>query len=188
MSGVSAVQFRRFDRAGARERRDIVALIHRDAYAADNASRDAFASDSAFMQRFDAYTSRSEFDLVIAYRGDEPIGQTWGWALGPTTAWWDDLAGEPEPGFTVEDGHRTFALSELMVRQCWTGQGVAHALHDELLQRRRETRATLLVRPENTTAYRAYTRWGWRPVGHLRPAWPDAPLMDVLIMPLPLRK
>ncbi|PZS37998.1 MAG: hypothetical protein DLM62_16175 [Pseudonocardiales bacterium] len=72
--------------------------------------------------------------------------------------------------------------------QCWTGQGVAHALHDELLKSRREARATLLVRPENTTAYRAYTRWGWRPVGHLRPAWPDAPLMDVLIISLPLRK
>jgi GNAT superfamily N-acetyltransferase len=188
VSGPSAVQFRRFDRAGAREQRDIVALIHRDAYAADNASRDAFAGESAFMQRFDAYTSRSEFDLVIAYRCNEPIGQTWGWALGPTTAWWDDLTSEPEPGFTVEDGHRTFALSELMVRQRWTGHGVAHALHDELLQHRREIRATLLVRPENTMAYRAYTRWGWRPVGQLRPNWPDAPLMDVLIMPLPLSK
>jgi GNAT superfamily N-acetyltransferase len=74
-----------------------------------------------------------------------------------------------------------------MVRRDWTGQGVAHALHDELLQRRHETRATLLVRPENTTAYRAYTRWGWHPVAQLRPNWPDAPLMDVLIMPLPLK-
>lgn len=188
MSGASAVQFRRFGRAGARERRDVVALIHRGAYAAGNASRDAFASDSAFMQRFDAYTSRSEFDLVIAYHGSEPIGQTWGWALTPDAAWWDGLTTEPEPGFTVEDGHRTFALSEIMVRQGWTGQGVAHALHDELLAPRRETRATLLVRPENTTAYRAYARWGWHPVGQLRPNWPDAPLMDVLIMPLPLVK
>jgi hypothetical protein len=34
-------------------------LIHRDAYAADNASRDEFASESAFMRRFDVYTSRS---------------------------------------------------------------------------------------------------------------------------------
>jgi GNAT superfamily N-acetyltransferase len=188
VSDASTVQFRRFDRADARKRRDIVALIHRAAYSADNASRDAFASDSAFMQRFDAYTSRLEFDLVIAYHRSEPIGQTWGWALTADTVWWDDLATEPEPGFTVEDGHRTFALSELMVRQGWTGRGVAHALHDELLQRRREHRATLLVRPENTLAYRAYTRWGWRSVGQLRPNWPDAPLMDVLIMPLPLRK
>ncbi|MGH3801970.1 MAG: hypothetical protein ACRDTD_17915 [Pseudonocardiaceae bacterium] len=41
MSGASTVQFRRFDRAGARERRDIVASIYRDAYAANNASRTA---------------------------------------------------------------------------------------------------------------------------------------------------
>lgn len=80
------------------------------------------------MQRFDAYTSRSEFDLVIAYHGSEPIGQTWGWPLTPDTAWWGNLISELEPGFTVEDGHRTFALSELMVRQRWTGHGVAHAL------------------------------------------------------------
>ncbi|MGH3867064.1 MAG: hypothetical protein ACRDQ4_13165 [Pseudonocardiaceae bacterium] len=33
-----------------------------------------------------------------------------------------------ELGLTVEDGHRTFALSELMVRQPWTGQGIAHTL------------------------------------------------------------
>jgi GNAT superfamily N-acetyltransferase len=186
VNDASAVQFRRFDRAGAREQRDIVALIHREAYAADNASKDAFASERAFMQRFDAYTSRSEFDLVIAYHDSEPIGQTWGWPLPPDTAWWGNLISEPEPGFTVEDGHRTFAFSELMVRQRWTGQGVAHALHDELLLRRRETRATLLVRPENTMAYRAYNRWGWRPVAQLRPSWPDAPLMDVLLIPLPL--
>lgn len=95
MSDASAVQFRRFDRAGAREQRDIVALIHREAYAADNASKDAFASERAFMQRFDAYTSRSEFDLVIAYHGSEPIGQTWGWLLPPDTAWWDNLISEP---------------------------------------------------------------------------------------------
>ena len=92
---------------------------------------------------------------------------------------------EPEPGFTLEDGHRTFALSELMVRQPRTGRGIAHALHDELLQHRPETRATLLVRPENTTAYRAYIRWGWHRVAQLRPGWPDAPLMDVLIISLP---
>ena len=99
----------------------------------------------------------------------------------------DGLDAEPEPGFTIEDGQRTFALSEIMVRQKWTGRGVAHALHDELLSTRPEKRATLLVEPENTVAYRAYTAWGWQKVAQLRPAWPDAPLFDVLILPLPAR-
>ena len=90
------------------------------------------------------------------------------------------------PGFTDEDGTRTFALSEIMVREDLTGQGLAHRLHDELLGRRPERRATLLVEPDNTAAYRAYTRWGRSKVAELRPGWPDAPLWDVLIRPLPL--
>jgi hypothetical protein len=74
-----------------------------------------------------------------------------------------------------------------MVRQRWTGQGIAHALHDELLRGRAEQRATLLVDPVNETAYRAYVKWGWRKASQLRPGWPGAPLFDVLMLPLPLR-
>jgi GNAT superfamily N-acetyltransferase len=125
--------FRRYDAGGARAERDTVAEIHSDAYAQRIASGDPFYSVDAFMQRFDAYTVRLGFDLVIAYIDGEPVGQTWGWALGPTNAWWVGLLEEPEPGFTREDGKRTFGLSEIMVRQAWTGQGIAHALHDELL-------------------------------------------------------
>lgn len=62
-------------------------------------------------------------------------------------------ATEPEPGFTTETGNRTFAFSELMVRKLWAGRGIAHALHDELLRTRPETRATLLALPDNTDAY-----------------------------------
>jgi len=71
------VRLRRFDCAGACERRDIVALIHRGAYAAHDASGGAFASESAFMQRFDVYISHPDCDLVIAYHSSEPIGQSW---------------------------------------------------------------------------------------------------------------
>lgn len=49
-----------------------------------------------------------------------------------------------------------------MVRQAWTGRGIAHALHNEILSGRQEQRATLLVEPDNPTAYRAYINWGWR--------------------------
>ncbi len=181
----SDLSFQRFDTAGARAQRDTVELVYCDAYADRIASGGTFASAQASMARFDAYTFRQGFDLVIGYLHRQPVGQAWGWVLRPATAWWRGLLAEPEPGFTVEDGTRTFALSELMVRQHWTGRGIAHALHDELLRGRREIRATLLVRPENTTSYRAYTRWGWRKVAQLRPGWPNAPLMDVLILPLP---
>ena len=65
------------------------------------------------------------------------------------------------------------------------GQGVAHALHDDLLGGRAEERATLLVREDNTSAQNAYTRWGWRKVGKLQP-YPDSPHFDALVLPLPL--
>lgn len=138
------------------------------------------------MGRFDAYAANPRLDLVIAFEGGEPVGQAWGWPLVAGSRWWEGLESEPEPGFAVEDGARTFALSEIMVVRGRTGRGVAHALHDELLRARCEERATLLVKPDNVNAYRAYVRWGWRKVSRLRPAWPDAPVFDVLVLPLPI--
>ncbi len=136
--------------------------------------------------RFDSYASIPGFDLVVAYSDGEPAGQAWGWPLAHGNRWWEGLDHEPEPGFTVEDGSRTFALSEIMVVREQTGRGIAHRLHDELLHGRGEQRATLLAEPDNTSAYRAYLRWGWRAVAKLTPHWPDAPTFDVLMLPLPL--
>ncbi|MGB6163394.1 MAG: GNAT family N-acetyltransferase [Pseudonocardiaceae bacterium] len=145
---------------------------------------DPFDSIDTFMHRFDFYAAQPEFDLVIAYQGGEAIGQAWGWPLTGRSRWWEGLISEPEPDFTHEDGRRTFSLSEIMASQEWTGKGVAHALHDRLLLARTESRATFLVEPENTRAYRTYARWGWRKITQLRPGWDNAPLFDVLILTL----
>jgi GNAT superfamily N-acetyltransferase len=189
-TGGADVTFRRYDAVSARRIRDVVEAVYVGSYVEAIASGDPFDSVEAFMRRFDSYTSVSSFGLVVAYHGDDAIGQTWGWPLderATTTGWWDGLLDEPEPGFTWEDGHRTFALSEIMVLQDWGGKGIAHALHDQLLLGREEQRATLLVEPDNVHARRAYLHWGWRKVAQLRPAWNHAPLFDVLILPLPLR-
>lgn len=182
--------FRRRHAAGARELRDTVARVHRDAYAERIAAGDPLARQDAFMQRFDAFTARPDFDMVVAYRDGRPVGQAWGWPLNEHSgdAWWLGLVDEPEPGFTREDGTRTFALSEIMVARAYAGRGIGHALHNELLSARPESRATLLVRPANTVAYRAYTRWGWLKVAELRPNPPHGSVMDVLLLPLPPRR
>lgn len=143
-----------------------------------------FHSESAFMQRFDAYARNPRLDFLLAFDGDRAVGQAWGWPLGPDSAWWSGLTGHVEPGFTVEDGNRTFALSEIMVVTDVEGLGIGHTLHDTLLGGRPETRGTLLVKPDNATAYRAYERWGWRKFAQLQPDWPDAPLFDVLMLDL----
>jgi GNAT superfamily N-acetyltransferase len=183
---VTDLEFRRYDAAGARSIRDTVELIHHEAYAAAIDRGDPFESGDEPMRRFDAYTKRDDFELVVAVLAGEPVGQAWGWPLPAGTGWWQGLVGDVEPGFADEDGTRTFAFSELMVRQRWAGSGIGHALHDQLLGGRTEQRATLLVRPDNPVAYRAYLRWGWRKVAQLRPGVPHAPLMDVLILDLPL--
>jgi GNAT superfamily N-acetyltransferase len=183
---VSDLTFRHHDAQGARGLRETVALIHRDAYAAAIATGDPFESHEAFMQRFDGHTAHSGFRFVIGYLGDEPVGQTWGWPLGEPTdpnSW--QIAGHgPEPAESV--ARRAFALAEIMVRSAWTGQGVAHVLHDELLGPCTEKLAELFVHPDNARAYRAYLKWGWRKVTEVRPSLPDAPLFDVLVLPLPV--
>lgn len=178
--------FRYLDADGAGNIRDTVELIHREAYADAIGRGDPFETGAAPMERFDAYRRQPGFSLVIVYADDEPAGQSWGWPLQDDASWWQYLV-DPAPGFdTREDGRRTFALSELMVRQRWAGQGIGRALHDEILRGRGEERAVLLVRPDNERAYTLYRRWGWRRVGALD--WSGGPVMDVLTRPLPLRE
>ena len=183
------IQFERIDGHRAAARRTLVAEIYEASYVEALASGDPFDSVDSFMTRFDHYVHIPGFDMVIARLDDRPVGQSWGWPLGPsarTTGWWSGLIQEPHPGFVDEDGRRTFALSEIMVAQDLAGQGIAHALHDALLAARSEERATLLVEPDNERARRAYLSWGWQPVAQLQPRWDDAPLFDVLIRTLPL--
>ena len=181
-----SLMFRRLDGDAARRDGDAIEAVYRGAYWESIETGDPFESPAAFMGRFDSYAAIPGFELVIADEDGDPAGQAWGWPLTANSRSWEGLESEPEPGFTVEDGTRTFALSEIMVRRGHTGHGVAHALHDELLRGRPEKRATLLAKPDNVNAYRAYVRWGWQPVARLRPGWPDAPLFDVLVLPLPL--
>jgi hypothetical protein len=107
MPAPPGLHFHRYDAPGAREIRDTVALIHRDAYAQRIEPGDSFESHEAFMQRFDAYAAGGGFDLAVAYLDDQPAGQAWGWPLADGTRRWHGLAAEPEPGFTREDGTRS---------------------------------------------------------------------------------
>lgn len=177
----ATVSFHRYTAAEAVHLQSTVEAVYASAYIEAIASGHSFDTVDAFMSRFAVYVANPSFDLVVAYEGARPIGQTWGWPLNEDTRWWTGLDSEPEPGFTREDGRRTFALSEIMVARDRTGRGIAHDLHDRLLLERFEQRATLLVEPENTAARRTYLHWGWRKVAHLRPAWDDAPVFDVFI-------
>lgn len=146
---------------------------------------DPFYSTARFIERVRGYMKSPGFALVAARADDTAIGFAFGYVLPPASRWWQGLTTPVQEGFTTETGDRTFALNELMVTPKWQGQGIAHALHDELLRNRHEERATLLVRENNETAQRAYKRWGWHKVGKLRP-FPDAPHFDAMLLSLPI--
>lgn len=183
------ITYHRLSAEDARQQRKAVEDIYVRSYVEAIKSGDPFDSVEEFMRRFDSYSSREDFSMVMAFAGRQPIGQTWGWPLYENSPWWRRLRLDlPEEDFTEEDGRRTFALSEIMVDKKWTGRGIAHSLHNALLVARREARATLLVEPDNTAARRAYLSWGWQRVGELRPDWDNAPLFEVMTRRLPLEK
>ncbi len=180
----SDIQFLRHDAHTAATLHAEVEDLYRRSYVERIARGDEFGRPEAFLRRFDAYLTNPSFAMIVAVRDGRWIGQAWGWPLTETSRWWHGLTTDEDADFTREDGRRTFALSEIMVDQHCTGRGVAHALHDHLLAERPETRATLLVNPANTSARRAYERWGWIQIGRLRPSWPGAAELDVMIRPL----
>jgi hypothetical protein len=181
-------KFRHYHGEGAQALRETVALVHRESYFSEIASGKPFNQPEPYMQRFDAYAARPGYRHVICYIDHESVGQAWGWPIERPT----DPASWQIAGFGLEPvdeaARRTFVLSEIMVRQAWIGRGIAHALHDELLLPCTEKLAELFVSPANTRAYRAYLKWGWLKVTQVRPDLPDAPVFDVLVLPLPISK
>ena len=86
-----SLTFRRYSAGEARGSRDLVEAVFRGAYWEALERGDLFDTPEAFMGRFDAYASNPLLDLVVAFDGGEPVGQTWGWPLGANSRWWESL-------------------------------------------------------------------------------------------------
>jgi ribosomal protein S18 acetylase RimI-like enzyme len=115
----------------------------------------------------------------------ELVGYALGYPLPADSGWWRGLRSDVDPAKLQEDGKRTFALTEIMVREGWRRRGYARALHDVLLAGRQEERATLLVLPDNMPARSAYLAWGWYKLGELQP-FDDAPVYGATVRELPV--
>jgi GNAT superfamily N-acetyltransferase len=134
-----------------------------------------------FADRFRVQRRQPGFVLAEARSGDYLVGYAYGMPLRPSTSWWRNLTAPVPDDVTTEYPGRTFALVELLVRAPWRRQGVGRDLHDLILRKRPEERATLRATP----AQNACQQWGWRKVARTRDSWPGSPLADVLIMTLP---
>lgn len=161
----------------ARELVDQLVDVYLDAHAKDG----PLYNDHRYRRQLAAHVSRDGWALVAASVDGDLVGYIYGFPLSHDTKWWEGIQ-EPVPqGFTEEDGRRTFAVSELLVRPAWQRRGIARALHGEMIGRRAEQRATLLVRPDNAAAHAAYHSWGWSEAAQLQPSWKGAPTFDVLV-------
>lgn len=159
--------------------RDELLAVHVDARA--ELLGQPFYSAERFWERFESYIRQPGFDLVTGSVGGLLVGYAFGSTLPKGSRWWSDVEGA-DPGFTVETGTRTFAFREILVRKAFQRRGYAHRLHDELLARRPEQRATLLVRSDNP-ARLLYRRWGWTQVGFAQP-FPDSPRFESMVLEL----
>jgi GNAT superfamily N-acetyltransferase len=140
-----------------------------------------------FVDRFAQEVRVPRARLVIARCGDVPVGYAFGYPLPPDTGWWMAMDEETSAEFAAETGERTLGIVELAVRAGWRRQGVAARMHAQLLEGLGVERVTLAMRPdpEAAPAHAAYAAWGYRQIGHWRPA-ADEPVSHIMLLTLPV--
>ncbi|WP_037626501.1 acetyltransferase [Streptomyces aureus] len=159
---------------------DLIVDIHVEVRTAFGLMGDPFYAPDRYRERLEGYASRPGWEAVVAYEGDEPIGYMFAVPLGADTKWWSSEK-EPLPAeYTAEDGRRTLALNEILVRERWRGahgKGAARDLHEALLAERQEQRVTLLVNPLRSDGRlkAVYELWGYKQVGTQQP-FADSPV------------
>ncbi len=170
-----------YDNTTAPERLETVQNLYAEVYA-EPPYCDGPAEVEAFASRWPRRLAQTHFRLVIAHRGGEAIGFTFGHQLGVPTRWWDGAV-EPLPDSVIaEHNGRTFAIIEMGVRQPYRCRGVATQLHEHVIAGLPHERTTLLAHPEADAPRHAYTSWGYRSVGRIRP-YTDGPVLDAMIKP-----
>jgi hypothetical protein len=137
-----------------------------------------------FAHRFRVHCRQPGFVLVTARSGGYLIGYAAGMPLRSSTSWWREVTTVLPEQVTTEYPGRTFALVELLVRGPWRRQAIGRSLHDLILSRRPEERATAVVGPTAVVAQAAFQSWGWQKVARARNT-AGLPASDVLVTALP---
>jgi GNAT superfamily N-acetyltransferase len=159
--------------------RDIAIDIYRETFAHEIDK--PFWSVERYRQRLERHAAMSGFTAIVAYTNEKPIGFAYGITLPTTTRWWATIRPPlTNSAFTREDGHRTFAVFEVIVTPAHQGHGIGRRIHDHLLAKRSEERVTIATHHSNIHARNTYTTWGYHPIGTRQPA-PPAPLLDVYL-------
>ncbi|MFI1148212.1 GNAT family N-acetyltransferase [Streptomyces sp. NPDC020817] len=144
---------------------------------------DPFFSVDRFEGRLTGHSARPSWEAVVAYDGGEAAGYAYAAPLPENTGWWAHMLQSLPAVDTAEDGTRTIALFEIMVRAPWRGTGLAQRIHEELLAGRTEERVTLLVEPGHPKVRDLYQSWGYQHIGDQQP-FPDAPIYATMLRTL----
>ncbi len=140
-----------------------------------------FYSKQRFLKMlFEDYTPAPHFRLITARAGNQLVGFIYGCSLPRGTKWWRDVKEPLPPGFDDEDGKRTLALLDVLVKKNYRGQGIGRRLHDKLLEISTEERITLMSSPPQQPAYAIWLHWGYEKIGTAAPAG-DGVVLDVFI-------
>lgn len=183
---MTGIDIRHYDHHQAADLRPLLLETYAEIYA-EEAATDPFAAVDRFAEGLDGWSGRPGWTCTVGYDGGQPVGYAYGAPLPEDARWWGGLLTEVPADVVTETGHRTYALSELMVRTPWRKTGAARQLHDALLDTRPEERATLLVDQDHPKVHALYQSWGWRTLGDLRPRIPAAPLFHAMLLDLPRR-
>ncbi|MGW1977691.1 N-acetyltransferase family protein [Streptomyces sp. NPDC001889] len=159
--------------------------IHAEVRHGDFGLTGPFYETRRYDERLTAYASRPGWTAVIGYQDGEPVGFCFGFPLAADTKWWAPMTSPQTREFTREDGKRTVALNEIVVRKPWRGTGTAWQLHEAWLSQRCEERVTLLVNPTagEGAVQSVYEAWGYRKIGEQQP-FPDSPVFASLMRPV----
>ncbi|MGW8761005.1 GNAT family N-acetyltransferase [Streptomyces sp. NPDC055815] len=184
MTAQAAIAMERMDGSTATHVMEAFKLIYAEVFAEPPYSETEDGVAAAF-RRFPTQAVRHGFRAVLARTEDgEAVGMAYGHPLAPDTRWWDELA-EPVPAdMRREDGHRTFGLMELAVREPWRGSGIARRLHETLLDGLAAERVLLNVHPGGEAACAAYRSWGYRKIGETKPWGTGADRYHLMLLDL----
>ncbi|MEN3307758.1 MAG: hypothetical protein V7603_3960 [Micromonosporaceae bacterium] len=160
---IDGLTVQHFDPQAAAAQQDDLVALYEHVWLSGWKDDDPFFSRERFVDRLDKHLAAPGFELVTAHLDERLIGYIYGF-------------GRPK-----ED---KFIVCELMIAAGCRRRGVARRLHDELLDRRGERAAELLVEKQNAAAQAAYRHWGWYKTGDLQP-FADAPNYDVMGIGLP---
>lgn len=162
--------------------RQTIVDIHVEVRQRDLGLTGPFYTAERFNERLTSHRSEPGWEAVIAYDGTEPAGFAYATPLSPNTRWWTTMTTQLPDDYTLETGKRTLALNEIVVRRPWRGTGLAHRIHEELLDGRDEERVTLLVNPKagDGKVQAVYERWGYEKIGEQQP-FPDSPVFAAMM-------